>query len=338
MNTLTKRILAVLATAAMIISLAAPALAAETNCDDRTSIDFNKLYQLANSGTESPAEDFTFNIEKAGVTNSTETLESMPAFAQSSYTVNFDEGGASVLGTTGTTTVDLPEYDAVGVYTYKVTETDGGTAGVTYISKEILITVTVINCPEHDGSFDRLYKVEYAGEAGNKLNHVENTYSAGSLTVQKKVLGKLGDKTRSFNVTVEFTAPAGDTVRSTIDYTVAGTDKQIAPSDWAGGKASAKFTLKNNQIAEFENIPYGVTYTVTEAEANEDGYVTSIKYSDEGALIDSAGDSVVINNSKDVTVETGIEGNTWVFAAIAGLIAVLAVILVLRRRQISRQG
>ena len=326
--------------AAMLISgtVGAQAVAAsdETVCEDQASLDLSKLYRIANDGTENPAESFHFNIEKVGASKSLLTLDTMPSFAQDQYSVDFSAGEATKDGTTKTTVIDLPEFANVGVYTYRITEVGGNTAGVSYGTDPVLLTVTVTNCSDGSDELDRHYVMALEDTQAEKVDHFENTYGAGDLTVEKKVTGILGDKQKVFHVNVEFTAPANETVKSTMHYTDDNEEKSITPDQWQDGRTSVSITVKHGEKIEFSNIPYGVTYTVSEVEANQDDYATSITYSDDEKHIDSALDEVTIVNDKGGTLNTGLTENMIPYAAAAALIVLLSAMLVIRRKQIRK--
>ncbi len=88
---------------------------------------------------------------------------------------------------------------------------------------------------------------------------VTNAYDAGTLTVSKFVEGPGADTARQFNFTVTLD-----------DNNVNGSRGGVT---FANGEAS--FTLQHEQTMTIPGLPAGVGYTVTEAEADQDGYVTS---------------------------------------------------------------
>lgn len=80
----------------------------------------------------------------------------------------------------------------------------------------------------------------------------------GALEVSKKVEGTAGDKTKAFTFTVTLS-----------NKTVNGDYCDITFKD-----GIATFTLKDGECKAATNLPAGVTYEVTEQEANQDGYTT----------------------------------------------------------------
>lgn len=82
----------------------------------------------------------------------------------------------------------------------------------------------------------------------------------GSLTVSKVVAGNAGSQTADFHFTVMLS-----------DVSISGSYGDMTFVDGA-----ATFTLKHNEQKTASGLPAGITYTVTESEANQDGYTTTV--------------------------------------------------------------
>ena len=127
-----------------------PAFAAQVQgppYEDMSRVYLTKNYELANTGTLSPEETFTFTIDPGTVTDASEGIEAadyMPNVGD----VTYAQGEAGSASKTKKIEIKLPEYDSVGVYTYIIHEAAGNSAGVTYYDDAILLRVTVI---EQDG-------------------------------------------------------------------------------------------------------------------------------------------------------------------------------------------
>lgn len=303
-----KKILSLALALVLVLSMSTVAFATggeETTYDDMSTVTLTKEYKLTNAGTTSPAETFAFStLTCTNVTDAangvTTTNAPVPTIGSVSYTAG-EAGGDSAKKNI---TITLPEYTSVGIYTYTFTETDGGTAGVTYRSEPITLVVTVIE----QGGKVRVAAVHTEGASEAKSGEFNNKYSAGSLSVKKNVTGIMGDQQKEFTVKVTFTAPAGDTVREAITY-VDGTESKTIAGGWTGSK-EVEITLKHNETVTFTNIPYGVTYTVVENDytAKENGGydAASYKFDDNNKKIDSASESVTITNNKGGNIDTGI--------------------------------
>lgn len=276
--------------------------------DDRIVIE--KCYRLVNDGAVSPAETFHFTLTTLGVTDSTETLDTMPRFTDADgapitgFDISFAEGEATAAGTVKSYTLMLPEYDTVGIYSYEIAEVvddDARTAGVTYNGQKLLLKVTVIQT--EDGRV-RVAAVHLGNEDGDKVKQVVNTYAAGTLDVTKTVAGLMGEANRDFRFTVTLTRPAELVMASTIGLTVAGTAQSFTPVWDSNGRCTVTFDLRHGQTASLTNLPYGMSYTVAEDDYTAIGYTTE-KTGDSGT-ISAAGVTAAFTNAKGGSVDTGV--------------------------------
>nr|WP_296192978.1 FctA domain-containing protein [uncultured Anaerobutyricum sp.] len=315
-----KRIFACLLALTMMFGLSATAFADETYTDQST-VTIKKSYKLTNAGTTSPRETFTLEqVGKGEVKDGDAT--SAPALGTITG-ATFQEGGAATGdGAIGEITVTLPTYEKVGVYEYTLKEVAGTTAGVTYYGANIKLVVTVIN--GSDGKL-RIAAVHTESE-GDKKDTFENTYSAGTLNVSKTVTGNLGDKEKYFEFKVTLTGETGKTYAGS--YAVSGGTNTSNPSTIEIGKETT-FLLKHGETISIANLPYGVSYTVTETTA--DGYTTA-KNGDTGK-IKEADQTAAFTNSKTGEVDTGVYlDNLPYILVFAGVLAIAAVFVVRRRR------
>lgn len=305
-----KKILSLALALVLVLSMSTVAFAAEgeeTTYDDMSTVTLTKEYKLTNAGTTSPAETFAFSaLTCTNVTDAADSVTTTNAPVPTIASVSYTAGEAGSATAKKNITITLPEYSSVGIYTYTFTETDGGTAGVTYRSDVITLVVTVI---EQDGKV-RVAAVHTEGNGEAKSGEFNNEYSAGSLSVKKTVTGIMGDQEKEFTVKVTFTAPEGDSVREAITYVDGTETKTIAAGEgWTGSK-EVEITLKHEETVTFTNIPYGVTYTVVEndytAEADGGYDAASYDFDDNNKKIDTASENVTITNNKDGEIDTGI--------------------------------
>lgn len=327
-----KKLISTLLAAALCLSMSTVAFAEEPETyQDMDTVTITKDYNATNTGTTSPAETFNFTIERTRVTDAAAgvTAENMPIPTIGS--VAYGAGDAGSANKSKDITVNLPKYTSVGIYTYTIKETAGTTAGVTYYGKDITLKVTVIQ--DTEGKV-RVAAVHTEGENEAKSDQFSNEYSAGSLTVAKKVTGNMGDQSKDFTVTVEFTAPEGTTVKEAISYTDGTEHKTVAVSDWKNGKATAEITLRHDESVNFTNIPYGVTYTVTESDYTSDGYdAAAYEFGDDNKKIDSAEDKVTITNNKGTTVDTGVFLDSLPYIMLLAIVGVGATLFVSKKRR-----
>ena len=272
-----KKVLAAGLAASMVLSISVPAFADETPRNEYEEFlnkpaNFTKEYNIVNdnNGSKSPAETFTFEFEKVGVEEVEEgvTIDNMPSIEDvttefAALTADPEEGNIVPVN------LAASMFPGIGIYTYKVTEKVGDTAGVTYNEEPHYLVVTILR--DSDDAIKYVGAIHYETADGEKTGSIVNEYSAGTLAVKKIVTGNMGEKDRDFNVTVTFTAPTGVdaegkevdlVVREAITYTDDGETKTIA-ANWNDEK-TVTIDLKHDETVTFINIPYGVTYKVAE--------------------------------------------------------------------------
>lgn len=323
-----KKLISLLLALVMILSLSTVAFAAES-VGVQT---LNKNYKLANEGTTAPAETFDFTIVPSGVTDAAEgvTVANMPVPTLGSAAFT-DGTTATVAGTDVEIAVTNLNYTSVGVYTYKIKEVAGNTAGVTYSDDEIVMKVTVIN-GDTAGTF-AVQSVSYTGKAGTKAESFKNVYSAGSLAVSKTVTGNLGDKTKYFEFKVTLTGEEDKTYAES--YAVTGGSNNTNPTSIKVGEETT-FLLKDGDTIEIANLPYEVTYTVTETAA--EGYTTKVGEvvtNEASGTINAATQTAAFTNDKKGDVDTGVVLDTLPYVMILAVAAVCGMALLLKKRHMA---
>ena len=335
-----KKILSLALALVLVLSMSTVAFAAEgeeTTYTDMSTVTLTKEYKLTNADTTSPAETFAFSaLTCTNVTDAADSVTTTNAPVPTIASVSYTAGEAGGENAKKNITITLPTYTSVGIYTYTFTETDGGTAGVTYRSDAITLVVTVI---EQDGKV-RVAAVHTEGEGEAKSGEFNNEYSAGSLSVKKTVTGIMGDQEKEFTVKVTFTAPEGNSVREAITY-VDGTETKtiVAGEGWTGSK-EVEITLKHDETVTFTNIPYGVTYTVVEndytAEADGGYDAASYNYDDNNKKIDTASESVTITNNKDGDIDTGINMDSMPYILLLA-VACMGLFVFISKKRMMRE-
>ena len=295
---------------------------------DMDSVVIKKNYELANEGTFSPAETFSFDIEADNVTDASDdiTPENMPI--PTIGTVSYLRGEAGSANKTRQIEIQLPKYDSVGVYTYIIHEAAGNSAGVTYYGDAILLRVTVI---EQDGKL-RIAAVhtedpESTGEG--KKDDFDNFYSAGELEVHKDVEGIMGNKEKYFEFTVQLTGEEGKTYQDSYAITGGSYDANPASIEIKPGETTeATFYLKDGDTIHIENLPYGVEYKVSETPVAD--YVTT-ETGTEGE-VDGAVEQANFTNTKGGTVDAGVVLDSAPYLFTLTGAAGIGLLLTLRRR------
>ena len=104
----------------------------------------------------------------------------------------------------------------------------------------------------------------------------------GNLSVAKTVAGNNGDTSKAFN----FTVTLSDT----------GINGKFGEMNFANGVAT--FVLKHGESKTAVGLPAGITYTVTEAEADKDGYTTT-SVNASGSIIKDDTAAVTFTNTRN---------------------------------------
>lgn len=294
---------------------------------DMDSVVIKKNYELANEGTFSPAETFSFDIEAENVTDASEGIEAAN-YLPSVGDVTYAQGEAGSANKTRQIEIQLPEYDSVGVYTYIIHEVEGNSAGVTYYGDAILLRVTVI---EQDGKLRiaAVHTEDPESTDGDKKDDFDNRYSAGELEVHKDVEGIMGNKEKYFEFRVQLTGEEGKTYQDS--YAITGGSYDANPDSIEirpGETTEATFYLKDDDTIHIENLPYGVEYKVSETPVAD--YVTT-ETGTEGE-VDAAVEQANFTNTKGGTVDAGVVLDSAPYLFTLTGAAGVGLLLTLRRR------
>lgn len=194
------------------------------------------------------------------------------------------------------------------VYYIHVQVTNGATKG------EYIRTVTLHKTAPESVITNANYETWYSknnenteGQNDKKVADIQNKYYAGSLNIKKTVTGNAGDKNELFQVTVTFKNESKANMNSDITYKnfydVNGNQtKDATPLGWTdevgiSGTATTHtsetkkvvFYVKDDTTVTFNNIPYGVTYEITETRPSDDKYTHTFAHenADETVTFDS---------------------------------------------------
>lgn len=344
-----KKLFAGVVAAAMIATMSFPAFAARPtpNVGSDGLVTITKKYTVTGSEEKkAPAETFTFTVTPGAKVNGAEkTVEkseatTIPTMAANSnektvaFTVLTEDG-------TGTFTVDVANLNIKkpGMYYYTVTETPSNTAGVDYAAKSMIMVITAGYADDgEDSSLSYWAALHDSTNYNDKNSKFENTYTAGSLKVTKKVTGSLGDKDKKFNVDVTFTAPAGKTVKSTITYVNNGAES-IAPDAWklntTTNQYEAKVTveLAHKGSVQFNNIPKDVTYIVEEQDYSREEYTATYEGDKSGTIANDVKSTTITNNKGDDNIDTGVILDNAPYILMLAVVAAGAMTLVIKKRR-----
>ncbi|MCL2379292.1 MAG: hypothetical protein FWC81_00685 [Coriobacteriia bacterium] len=239
-------------------------------------------------GTIVPTYTFNFVINRHSLNGSTATaaVNTMPDISNRS--IAFPGTGTPVVsGATQTTTnlstflLDGVTFPHAGVFAYRVTETAGSNAQMTYDTREFEVRFLVANMPDPDTRIfvSAVQIVQVVGgtaptdNPAAKLNTLtfSNTYTpaAAELRVSKQVTGQYGNLVRNFSFSITVSAPAAITgtppTYTAVVYNTA-TNTPVSPArsyTFTSGVAQTVL-LRHGQDLRFTELHPGGTFTVTE--------------------------------------------------------------------------
>ena len=332
---LTKGLAAAAVSAAMMLGAAVPALAVTGTGSVPT--------KYTASGNTSPAESISYTVSNPRVVSGNATAAPTLTVTPAVYSKN---DATKTNPQTKNVGLSFADTNTPGVYRYTLTPTystssEGKTeAGVKTNSDELTVTYTVSYKKNADGTIsDTLISAVSVRKgfvddknAGVKLDEqspITISFDSGNLTVGKDVKGNLGDQQKEWTVKVKLNGEANKTY-STSAYAVTGDNDN--PTAIAINEETT-FHLRSGEHVLISDIPEGVTYTVSEAEANKDDYVTTYSFADETKTISKDdNDNATVVNTKDGKVDTGVLLNNAPYIAILGGAAVVTIYLVNKRR------
>lgn len=358
-----KKLFAGVVAAAMIATMSFPAFAADmkpSNLKDG-QIELTKTFTAVNPGTTSQEEDFTFTITAGATVNGKDVevvnnkdLTEVPDFGTNKKLEKHVNGLAAGVTDKESDTFKIDPKEELnitrpGTYYYTVTETNNGVQGVTYATA---LTMKVTAGYATENATELTYWVALTRDATETNSFFskgkveqdkafENTYSAGSLVVTKTIRGSNGDREHEFDFTITLHGQEGTQVSYTVDKeTTTGTIGE-----------DGTLTISNIKLADdgkfvISNIPYGVTYTISEV---TEGYTaTAKKGSDDANLVvtattaqyvdadgvDASSTTVAFTNTLgDTILDTGVILDNAPYMLMLAVVAGGAMMMVIKKRR-----
>ena len=341
----------VLAAAMMLTVGATAAFATGTTTpvanDGNGTFTITKKYSAENANTFAPAETFKLKqTDKSGkqmsvsysgvvpdlktVTGENDGIVGVVSFTTES---NNDQ--------TGNFTIGLPKYDGVGVFTYTLKEVDATNAGIKNDGRTF--TVTVYATQDDDG-IETGVTVHEGTSKSTKVTSIDNKFQAGALTIHKDVKGSMGDKAYRFPFTVTLSSAKPVTATLRVNGETSTVKFEKASKDAAEYTATVSFELSNDGDCTISNIPYDVTYTVSEdgetrgtltVGSGENAVDYTVKYSDNnGSKVEGATATVIVTNTAgNALIDTGVILDNAPYIALLAIVAIGGVALMLNKRR-----
>lgn len=348
-----KKFFAGVLAAAMMLTVGATAVFADVGTTTPVTNDGNgtftitKKYTVANENTFAPAETFKLEqTDKSGKQMSVSYDGKVPDLK----TVTGESNG--IVGVvnfatessneqTENFTIGLPKYDGVGVFTYTLKEVSATNAGI--LNDGRTFTVTVYATQGDDG-IETGVTVHEGTSKGTKVTSINNKFQAGALTIHKDVKGSMGDKAYQFPFTVTLSSAKPVTATLRVNGETSTVKFEKASEDATEYTATVPFKLSNDGNYTISNIPYDVTYTVSEdGETNgkltvgsdENAVEYNVKYSgNNGSKVEGATATVnVTNTAGNALIDTGVILDNAPYIALLAIVAIGGVALMLNKRR-----
>lgn len=274
------------------------------------------------------------------------------------FTISMSELGLNNLGGTG-------------IFVYKIAEVNAGTPGVVYNTDGgalyMIVTVTHkttgTNHEIVDGQYDYAVALRRASAeatvvqalTGTKVSAGDafhNTYGADNavngVELKKTVHGSFGDLNKKFTFNVAFTKGADKNYGPITVDNAAGYDIYKAENGEKGEKVEGTeleygqtyiVTLKHDTKITFNNLPAGVTYTMTEngkdADSNtvEGLYVVKGEQPNGTVVAGAEVAKVNIENTNEGQPDMGVVLDNAPYIAMLAIVAIGGVALMLNKRR-----
>lgn len=341
----------VLAAAMMLTVGATAAFATGTTTpvanDGNGTFTITKKYSAENANTFAPAETFKLKqTDKSGKQMSVSyngivpDLKTVTGEATGIVgVVSFENESDSER--TANFTIGLPKYDGVGVFTYILEEVSATNAGIKNDGRTFTVTVYAT---QGDNGIETGVTVHEGTSKGTKVTSIDNKFQAGALTIHKDVKGQMGDKAYKFPFTVTLSSAKPVTATLRVDGVISTVKFVKASEDAAEYTATVPFKLSNDGNCTISNIPYDVTYTVSEdGETNgeltvgsdENAVKYKVEYSNNnGTEVKGATATVTVTNTAgNVVIDTGVILDNAPYIALLAIVAIGGVALMLNKRR-----
>lgn len=307
------------------------------------------------TGAKIPQKIAEFNADTTGATKTGLPVGNYSA----NFTIPMSELGLNSLGGTG-------------IFVYKIAEENAGTPGVVYNTDGgalyMIVTVTHRTTGDDhqivDGQYDYAVALRRASAdatvaqalTGTKVSAGDafhNTYGADNavngVELKKTVHGNFGDLGKEFTFNVAFTKGADKNYGPiTVDNTAGYDIYKAAENGEKGEKVEGTeleygqtyiVTLKHDTKITFNNLPAGVTYTMTEkgkdaASNTLDGlYVVKGEQPNGTVSAGAEVDKVNIENTNEGSPDMGVVLDNAPYIAMLAIVAIGGVALMLNKRR-----
>ena len=351
-----KKLFAGIVAVAMMATMAAPVFATqppETDAPSYTPSDtltLTKTYTVQSGSSPDVSFDIALKDDTDKANDQGATTDT-PLPTTHSWKLDFAAATAGSAAQTQNIELDFKTFGFkhVGRYYYVIEETsaDAKYPGVTSDTKNVYMTVNVMNNEAGDGFVYYAVLRKGSNSATDKIEGKDafaNTYNAKDLTISKTVHGDFGDLGKTFAFKVKLDAADGATYgTATITYNAAN-NGVVLPEGATNPETitvghDVTIYLKHKGVATISNLPAGVTYTVTELDSDV-AYAVTLDRESTADLVDKEAsgritDSNIVNfhNTHNGVVDTGVILDNAPYIALLTIVAAGAVVMIMKKRR-----
>lgn len=278
----------------------------------------------ADANVRVPGATYTFTIA-AGAADSARNIYAgeMDAISQAANNITFTEGDDESSKST-TFTITAEKFTKPGIYRYTVTETANPLPdGMTLASaKTLLVYVEQVNGVNSIAAVI----VDGVDEKDKTDFTFTNTYDTNNVTVKKVISGNQANMSGEWEFEITVTGQTGEKFATSKDGVVLESG------------VPTKVKLGHNQTITIYGLSAQDTYTVTEINANTDGYVTTINNvaTSDGETSGNAAEedmSIVYENKKEIATPGGVIMTIAPYALMLVVAGAFAVVFLTRRNR-----
>ena len=331
---------------AMMVSMFGMSVSAAgvTTGDDIESVTYKKTV-TTDGNTYAPNTTFTFTVSngEAGIlsfdgTNSDVVYkEGVTGGLTAGAGVTFTPNGSTPQVSyeqTGSFGVDADVFEEGGVYHYVVKEESTTYEGViiggetydvylyVYSDKDELYVGNVVAMKEGTTTKADLNFTNNYGEGDNDSTH--------DVTIKKNITGNMANMKDTFNFNVSVKGAEDEWYKVVVKESaedIAGEEYHIVSGE------TATYEIGHNGTIQIFGLSASDEYTVTEVEANQDGYTTTVTEGKASGQLTNDGTQVTFENKKDATAPTGIIMNIAPYIILVAFAGIAALVFLRRRNR-----
>ncbi|MBS6723319.1 MAG: hypothetical protein KH268_10055 [Clostridiales bacterium] len=343
---LSKKLFAAMMAGTLMTAMVGMTVSAEgvvSNEEGISSVNVQKIV-TTDGNTYAPNTSFEFNVANGDAGTFSDGVNGNVSVKQgvtdglkfgtvATFAPDTDESTASSYVGNATLTVDASEFDGPGVYHYVVTEEEGTYEGITYSEESYDVYVYVYN-----GTNGLYVGNVVSAQNGTKKDltftndYGKDTDTTHDVIIKKSVTGNQGDKNEKFTFVVGVNGGAGEVYKVVTTIDGSATTRYVE-----SGKTITVQNVTDSDTIHIYGLSANDKYTVSETEANQNGYTTTYSDTDvttaDGATVTTDGTEMTVTNNRDASTPTGIAMTYGPYALMVALAGGMAVLFLRRRNR-----